>query len=176
MSDRFRPALALALALLLAPGLAAADPADAPAGPKSEILLTGLGLLGGAACFTVGAMLGAGMAHDEDYEFSGMEEAYYVGSTLGALGLAAGVHVADDSQGNLGLDMLTSLGVGATGYFTLIATKQWLVLPATVLAQLAATVAVERSTARRNIARKQSLSLSFAPIRDGAAAAVSFRF
>lgn len=166
----------IALILLWSVGAAAAEaaapdgspagdvePDGPPPGQTSAPVLVLAGLAAGAVGFAVGAGIGVSAGSRSDDEFAGMEAAYYVGSTLGALGLAGGMEVANYGRGDCGLVMLTSLGVGVAGYVALVATKNWTVLPVTVLAQLALTATVEQATASHNLREKQEDTATSGP-------------
>ncbi|MBA2565773.1 MAG: hypothetical protein H0V09_10170 [Gemmatimonadetes bacterium] len=60
--------------------------------------------------------------------------------------LPLGVHVANGRQGNFGLELLASLGIGAAGVGLAVATDNGLPLIPVVPAQLLASIAIERGT------------------------------
>ena len=119
----------------------------------SNSKMAAYGLLTGAAGFLVGGLVGAvllGNEGDSDTWVGALQGAV-VGGTIGeSLMLPVGVHLANDRQGDLLLSMPTSLLIGAGG--ALIGRKlersgrSWPVLILTPVAQLAASIAIERNT------------------------------
>ena len=109
------------------------------------------GLLTGVAGFLVGGLVGAALRGERDDAGSWVEalEGAFVGGTVGeSLMLPVGVHLANDRRGDLLLSMPASLAIGVSG--ALIGRrmersgKVWPVLILTPIAQLAATIAIER--------------------------------
>ncbi len=117
-----------------------------PPGRSVRMALGGLG--GGLIGLGVGAGLGANLARNDQHEFSGLAEAFYIGSTIGAIGLGAGVHIGNERRGNSLAVMGSSLAVGAVGVATMVETDEPIVLPVTIVAQLLVAIAVEKHTAR----------------------------
>lgn len=73
-----------------------------------------MGLAFGAAGFTAGALVGAGLEGDCD-GLSCADEAFLLGSAVGASGAGVGVHLGNGSRGNVWLTTLTSVGTGMAG-------------------------------------------------------------
>jgi hypothetical protein len=111
------------------------------------------GLLTGAAGFLVGGLVGAALSGDRDDADSWVEalEGAVIGGTVGeSLMLPVGVHLANDRRGDLLWSMPASLAIGVAGAAIgrrLESTgKAWPIIILTPLAQLAASIAIERNT------------------------------
>lgn len=112
------------------------------------------GLLTGAAGFVVGGLVGAalvGERADTDNWVSALQGAI-VGGTVGeSLMLPVGVHLANDRRGDLLITMPTSLAIGVAGAWVGRRLDRsghaWPVLVLTPIAQLAASIGLERHTA-----------------------------
>jgi hypothetical protein len=121
----------------------------------SDAKMATYGLLTGAAGFVLGGLMGAAMgvgndADDNDSWVEGLAGAV-VGGTVGeSLMLPIGVHIANDRQGDLLWSMPASLTIGTVG--VMIARnldskgKAWPIYVLTPIAQLAASIAIERNT------------------------------
>lgn len=134
--------------------LAPAGGDAARAGPRSTVAVAGAGLLGGAVGLVAGGYLGALLAEsgdDEDLDYLG---GAVVGAALGeGAMLPLGVHLADGRRGSYAASALVSLGLAGAGLLALEAVHYDvpgapIVLVAVPVAQLVATIAVERATAR----------------------------
>ena len=137
-----------------------------------------LGTLGFFSGGMVGWAAASGCSADDYCEFRG----FLLGAAIGGtLGMATGVHLGNDRKGNLLLDMLTGAGVWGIGIGTAALTgwDDTATLIAAIgvpVAQLFATVAVERATGRAREARR-SLEISAGPdLQGGAAIMVTYRF
>ncbi|HEY0304340.1 MAG TPA: hypothetical protein VGC44_05170 [Longimicrobiales bacterium] len=111
------------------------------------------GLLTGAAGFLVGGLVGAALSGDRDDSDSWVEalEGAVIGGTIGeSLMMPVGVHLANDRRGDLLWSMPASLAIGVTGAAIgrrLESTgKAWPILVLTPLAQLVASIPIERNT------------------------------
>ncbi len=131
-------------------------PTPEPGTLRSSARMVAFGMLGGGLGFMLGAVLGANYGQEEGRELSGLDDAFYVGSTLGAVGLATGVHAGDDSLGDFGWVVLTTAGIGAAGIATAFTADEVGVLWLTVVAQCAGAVIVERATAHGNLRVQQA--------------------
>jgi len=102
------------------------------------------GLLGATVGFFGGAFVGSAASGQRGYDAVGTAIA---GAIIGeALVLPMGVHYGNRKQGNLVLDVLTSFVVVGAGLLVSDDLDVVLFIP---VVQIAATVAVERATARR---------------------------
>jgi len=110
------------------------------------------GVLGGGVGLLAGGLIGAVIGNDEEDTENGWIDAL-VGSVIGAtigesLGLATGVHLGGRRQGSLPLEMGASLLIGAAGAMLAFNNQDPplapIILVATPLAQLAATIALEK--------------------------------
>lgn len=120
----------------------------------SNSKMAAYGLLTGAAGFLVGGLVGAALLGEtgESHSWVGALQGAVVGGTIGeSLMLPVGVHLANDRRGDLLLSMPASLVIGAGG--ALVGRrlerngKAWPVLVLTPIAQIAASIAIERATA-----------------------------
>jgi hypothetical protein len=111
------------------------------------------GMLTGLAGLLVGGLVGAALSGDRDDADSWVEslQGAVVGSTVGeSLMLPVGVHLGNDRRGDLLLSMPASLAIGVAG--AAIARrfdskkKSLPILILTPIAQLAASIAIERET------------------------------
>jgi hypothetical protein len=111
------------------------------------------GLITGVAGFLVGGLLGAALSGEQQDTESWVEklEGAFVGGTLTeSLMLPVGVHLANDRRGDLLWSMPASLAIGTTG--ALIGRRlehtgrAWPIIVLTPIAQLAASIAIERHT------------------------------
>lgn len=139
------------------------------------IALGTLGFFGGGL---VGYAAASSCSGDDYCEFRG----FLIGAAVGGtLGMATGVHLGNDRKGSLLLDMLTGAGVWGVGIGTAALTgwDDTATLIAAIgvpIAQLFATVAVERSTGRSREARR-SLEISAGPdLQGGVTIVASLRF
>lgn len=111
----------------------------------------GMGLAIGAAGFAIGAMIGT-QFEDSCQELECFDEAFWMGSALGAVGAGAGVHLGNGSRGNIWLTLLTSVGIGMAGAGAAVAIDDdpgsVIVAVSTVMVQMIATTEVERATGR----------------------------
>ena len=113
------------------------------------------GLLTGAGGFLVGALVGAALSGETDDEDSWVKslQGAVVGGTIGeSLMVPVGVHLGNDRRGDLHWSMPASLAIGVAGAAigrNLESTgKAWPVLILTPIAQIAASIAIERHTGR----------------------------
>lgn len=106
------------------------------------------GVLGGTLGFFAGGLIGANAA-DSDEELAALG-GFVLGATIGeTIVMPLGVHIGNKGRRNLLADLLTSVGVVATGIVLANMTDgHGAVLPLTVVLQIGATVAVERSAGR----------------------------
>ncbi len=122
-------------------------------GALGESVVGGLVLGGG------GFLLGAGIAsvvaqHCTSSEYCVWEAAFYGAAAGGTFGMAAGVHLGNGRRGNVLLDFLTAAAVWSTG-IGITAASHWnntvtyTAFVSIPIAQLAATIAVERALGRR---------------------------
>jgi hypothetical protein len=121
----------------------------------SDAKMATYGLLTGAAGFLVGGLVGAamGVGNDADDDDSWVQSlaGAVVGGTVGeSLMLPIGVHIANDRRGDLLWSMPASLGIGTLGVVLArnvnSKSKAWPIYVLTPIAQLAASIAIERST------------------------------
>jgi len=137
----------------------------------------GMGLGFGMAGFTLGAIIGA-QFEGSCQELECFDEAFVVGSALGSIGVATGIHLGNGSRGNIWLDLLASVGSGMAGAGIALAIDDdpgsAIVAVTTVVVQLALTTEVERATGRARAphgdaaSNGTSLSLGVAPtVRHG---------
>jgi hypothetical protein len=114
------------------------------------------GLVGGALGLVVFGYMGALIADNQ--ADSGEDLAalggFVVGGTIGeALMVPLGVHLVNRRRGNYGTAALVSLGIAAGGVALALATEDQAPLPGVILvaipiAQIASSIAIERSTSR----------------------------
>ena len=124
----------------------------------------GLGVVG----FLVGGLTAhslAGPCEGEDY--SCLEAAFFGAAAGGTFGMALGVHLGNHRRGDLALDFLTGgavwgLGIGITLAFDDNDTAAGIAFVTIPIAQLAATVAVERAVGRARL-RDRNLRVSVVP-------------
>ena len=109
------------------------------------------GLVLGGGGFLTGAFAGLALAQGCSSEFCGWRAAFYGAAVGGTLGMAAGVHLGNGRRGSFLLDCLAAAGVWTIG-IGITAASHW---DATVtpiafvtipLAQMAATIGIERLT------------------------------
>ncbi len=119
----------------------------------SNTRMAAYGLLTGAAGFVVGGLVGAALSGDRNDNDSWVEalQGAFVGGTIGeSLMLPVGVHLANDRRGDLLWSMPASLAIGVTGALigrrTERTGKAWPVLILTPIAQLAASITIEKHT------------------------------
>lgn len=127
----------------------------------------------GAGGFLVGGLLGGIIADCSNSDsYCALEGAFYGAGVLGTVGLATGVHLGNDRRGSHALALVTAgsiwgLAIGA------LAANDWPETATTVafimlpIAQMVATVAVERATGDR---RARELEVGLAPGADGGVA------
>lgn len=123
----------------------------------------GMGIAIGAAGFTAGALLGAALEGDCD-GFACADEAFLVGSALGAIGAGAGVHLGNGSRGNVWLTLLTSVGIGMAGAAAAVGINDdpgsQIVAVSTIVVQMIATTEVERATGRAKARKRRAAETS----------------
>jgi hypothetical protein len=119
----------------------------------SNAKMAAYGLLTGAAGFLVGGLVGAALSGDRADEDSWVENltGAVVGGTVGeSLMLPIGVHIANDRRGDLLWSMPASLAIGTVGGVLArnfnSKSKAWPILVLTPIAQIAASIAIERNT------------------------------
>lgn len=119
----------------------------------SNAKMAAYGLLAGAAGFLVGGLVGAALSGEPNQTDSWVEslQGAMVGGTMTeSLMLPVGVHLANDRRGDLLLSMPASFLIGATGAFVgrrVESTgRAWPILVLTPIAQLVASIAIERNT------------------------------
>lgn len=131
----------------------------------------------GAGGFLVGGLAGIAIADCPGTENDGicaLEGAFFGAGVLGTIGLATGVHLGNDRRGSYALDLVTAGGIwGLT--IGVLAANDWPDTATTVafvtlpIAQMIATVAVERATGDRAATdrRARELKVGLAPGADG---------
>src|SRR5687767_12774119 len=86
---------------------------------RSTARLATFGLVGGGVGLVAGGLLGAIIGNDEDDTENGWIDALrgsVIGGTIGeSIGLAGGVHLANDRQGSFVIATLASLAIGGVG-------------------------------------------------------------
>ena len=119
----------------------------------SNAKMAAYGALTGAAGLLLGGLVGAALSGDRDESDSWVNalQGAVIGGTVGeSLMLPVGVHLANDRRGDLLLSMPASLVIGVAGaVFARNASSKTENLPIlilTPLAQLAASIAIERNT------------------------------
>lgn len=129
------------------PTTAAPTAAIAAGAPDTDGDVAGM-ILGavtlGTAGFFAGAMIGDRFPPCEDC----IEGAFYGALAGESLAIPTGVHLANHSRGNLGSSMAASLGIGALGVGAATLTDNWSLLLAIPVFQIAASIGIERHTAR----------------------------
>lgn len=130
------------------------DPAAEPGDPSDEgsrWASYGMGIGFGAAGFVLGAIIGA-QFEDSCQELECFDEAFWMGSAVGALGVGGGVHLGNGARGNVWLTLLTSVGTGMAGAAAALAIDSdpgsVVIGVSTVFLQLIVTTEVERATGR----------------------------
>jgi len=129
------------------PSAAAADlgmAARTSGGNVGGMILGGVGL--GAAGLFGGALIG-----DRFQRFpceDCIEGAFYGALAGESLAIPLGVHLANHRRGNLAPALAASLGIGALGLGAAAVTDQWGILLAIPVFQVAASIGIERHTAR----------------------------
>lgn len=120
----------------------------------SDAKMAAYGLLTGAAGFLVGGLVGAALSGEREDADSWVDalEGAVIGSTIGeSLMLPVGVHLANDRQGDLLWSMPASLAIGVAGAaFARNFSSKKKSLPILILtpvAQIVASIAIERNTA-----------------------------
>ncbi|MEX2283077.1 MAG: hypothetical protein WEE89_11390 [Gemmatimonadota bacterium] len=119
---------------------------------RSTPRLVTFGVLGGGVGLVAGGLIGAVIGNDEDDTENGWIDALrgsVIGGTIGeSIGLAGGVHLANDRQGSLALSTLASLAIGGLGAALVVENQDPpaapIILVATPIAQLIATILIER--------------------------------
>ena len=150
----------------------------------STLGMVGAGIGCGAAGFMAGALIGASTSDNPQNEFDGLEEALVLGSLTGGITLPMGVHLANGNRGDTGKVVLTSLAIGAAGWWAAFAAESpgfLLVIP---VMQLVGCVMVEESTARHNMEREAppesrpgpEIQVGLTPTRQGLGLVVGGRF
>ena len=112
------------------------------------------GLVGGAIGFFAfgfaGALIADSQASDDSEGFEALG-GFVIGAIIGeSVLLPLGVHIADKRRGDFATELLVSAGIAAVGIGLTGAMEDLAVvfLPAVPIAQLAATIAIERKPAR----------------------------
>jgi hypothetical protein len=109
------------------------------------------GLLMGTIGFLGGGLVGAKIdqASSDGYEEWDGIYGFLIGAPIGeSLLLPVGVHLANGRRGNLPLSMLASIGITAAGIALAASAEDAKILVAIPIAQLAACIAIERSTTK----------------------------
>ena len=121
--------------------------------PRSTTRLASFGLLGGGIGLVAGGLLGALIggndSDDPDEAWVNALQGSVIGATIGeSIGLASGVHLANDRRGNFVLGTVASLAIGAAGAALVFENQDPpaapIILAATPIAQLIATIMIER--------------------------------
>jgi hypothetical protein len=124
----------------------------------------------GVGGFPVGGLLGIAIADcsGSDDGFCALEGGFFGAAALGTIGLATGVHLGNDRRGSYALDLATAGGIwGVT--IGLLAASDWPDTATTVafftlpIAQLVATVVVERAVGDWRARRSHAPELSLGP-------------
>ncbi|MEZ4386327.1 MAG: hypothetical protein R3D98_01870 [Candidatus Krumholzibacteriia bacterium] len=137
--------LAATAAVAGAAPLASEDPtAPLEPSPGNAVLV---GLLSGAAGFTVGALVGAGFSGAGTWDESAA--GIIAGSAVGAFTLPLGVHAGNRGQGRLGPVVAASLATGLAGWGAAAALNEDGLVFATPVAQIVACTLVEVGTMDR---------------------------
>jgi hypothetical protein len=154
----FQNHVALRLDYAPRPGFVPLRPLSLSAGTRqsqaSTTRLVASGLIGGAAGLAIGGLAGAvigGTNSEGEEEWIDAVWGSAIGGTVAeSIGLAAGVHLSNRREGSLLLGMLASLAIGGVGLAVLAENQDPPIAPvvliATPLAQLAATIGIERAT------------------------------
>ena len=123
---------------------------------RPAILLAAGGVAGGALLGGVGALVGYSLGCGTTGLTSGMPEDDYCGILAfpgfiagELIGVPLGVWLANGRQGNVGADMIASLGalLVGSGAALLSGPGAWIVLPLVPIAQIVAVIVTERATA-----------------------------
>jgi len=115
-----------------------------PRGPNTGGMVLG-GLLLGAGGLFAGALLGDRM---QRYPCEDCIEGALYGALVGeSLAIPLGVHLGDRRQGNAGIALATSVGIGVLGLGAAAATDEWRLLFVIPVAQIATSIVIERHTA-----------------------------
>ena len=107
-------------------------------------------ILGGVALGAAG-LFGGALIGDRFQRFpceDCIEGAFYGALAGESLAIPLGVHLADHRRGNLAPALVASLGIGALGLGAAVVTDQWGILLAIPVLQVAASIGIERHTAR----------------------------
>lgn len=107
-------------------------------------------ILGGVALGAAG-LFGGALVGDRFQRFpceDCIEGAFYGALAGESLAIPLGVHLADRRRGNLAPAIAASLGIGALGLGAAALTDQWGILLAVPVFQVAASIGIERHTAR----------------------------
>lgn len=119
--------------------------------PNSAEGCMAAGLLMGTIGFLGGGLVGAKIdqASSDGYEEWDGIYGFLIGAPIGeSLLLPVGVHLANGRRGNLPLSMLASIGITAAGIALAASAEDAKILVAIPIAQLAACIAIERSTTK----------------------------
>ena len=120
---------------------------------RSTSRLASFGLLGGGLGLVAGGLLGAVVggndSDDPDEAWVNALQGSVIGATIGeSIGLGSGVHLANDRRGNFVLGTVASLAIGAAGAALVFENQDPpaapIILAATPIAQLIATIMIER--------------------------------
>lgn len=134
------------------PAASVAFSTDLDAGTAAK--LSAAGLVGGAIGFFGGAYLGAWIGDSRDDGIDDLDALHgaLIGAAIGeSMLLPAGVHVANGRRGSYWMSALVSAGIAAGG-IGLLEAAHWdapaapIIAAAVPLAQLGASIAIERST------------------------------
>jgi hypothetical protein len=107
-------------------------------------------ILGGVALGAAG-LFGGALVGDRFQRFpceDCIEGAFYGALAGESLAIPLGVHLADRRRGNLAPALAASLGIGALGLGAAALTDEWGILLAIPVVQVAASIGIERHTAR----------------------------
>lgn len=139
------------MAMILVATSARAEPAP-PYEEASSLSMAANGLLVGSVGFAAGMNVGLMLAGDpaDDGDWDEVGYGLLGGTTVGALALGLGVHLANHDRGDVGPVVLGSLLVGVAGSLAAIGSGASELLLVTVPAQLVVAILAERSTARAN--------------------------
>ncbi|MGH7583384.1 MAG: hypothetical protein ACREL5_09185 [Gemmatimonadales bacterium] len=172
---------ALSGAFLIGARVDAQDAPDRPGlrpGEPDVVVPVAASAAAGLAGFAVGAFAGARAGHgkvcgDDD---CGLIEGLYGAAIGGTLGIALGAHFGNRQRGNFAVDATVAVAVWGAG-IALGSALHWRssvagpILVAIPIAQIAATVGIERSIGRAHD-RGDGIAVLVAPRRGGATIAV----
>jgi hypothetical protein len=121
--------------------------ASVPRSRDNTALMVVGGVAGGAAGVLAGGIIGAKVRENacEDCFLPGLVYGAIAG---GSAALPLGVHLANGRRGSFGTSLLASLAIGGAGLGLATLTGEYGVIVALPVAQIASSVAIERSTSR----------------------------